>query len=152
MRTRFGPGLSILAFACPQQRYQNMAARIEPTAKSLLPSSRSARRPSRVAGSREFPVSRLQWQGPEAEDSSWQERIGSPVKLLVVEDEKKTASYLRKGLTESGFTVDVAEKGEEGLHLARTGDYDVIVLDIMLPGGRLLASCAAAANRFQSCS
>ena len=56
------------------------------------------------------------------------------MKILVVEDERKTAGYLRKGLAESGFTVDVAEEGEDGLHLARTGDYDLIVLDIMLPG------------------
>lgn len=55
------------------------------------------------------------------------------MKILVVEDERKTGSYLRKGLTESGFTVDVAEEGEGGLHLAQTGDYDLIVLDVMLP-------------------
>jgi len=52
----------------------------------------------------------------------------------VVEDEKKTGSYLRKGLTESGFIVDVAEEGDDGLHLAQTGDYDLVVLDVMLPG------------------
>jgi len=56
------------------------------------------------------------------------------VKILVVEDEKKTGSYLRKGLTESGFIVDVAEEGDDGLHLAQTGDYDLVVLDVMLPG------------------
>jgi two-component system copper resistance phosphate regulon response regulator CusR len=55
------------------------------------------------------------------------------VKILIVEDERKTAAYLRKGLSESGFTVDIADDGEEGLHLARTGDYDLIVLDVMLP-------------------
>ena len=55
------------------------------------------------------------------------------MKILIVEDEKKTASYLRKGLSESGFTVDVAEDGDDGLHLARTGDYDLIILDVMLP-------------------
>lgn len=56
------------------------------------------------------------------------------VKILVVEDEKKTASYLSKGLTESGFVVDVAGQGEDGLDLARTTGYDLIILDIMLPG------------------
>jgi two-component system, OmpR family, copper resistance phosphate regulon response regulator CusR len=56
------------------------------------------------------------------------------VKILVVEDENKTAAYVRKGLTESGFVVDVAEDGATGLEFARDGDYDLIVLDIMLPG------------------
>lgn len=56
------------------------------------------------------------------------------MKILVVEDENKTAAYLKKGLTESGFVVDVAEEGTAGLDFARAGDYDLIVLDIMLPG------------------
>jgi two-component system copper resistance phosphate regulon response regulator CusR len=56
------------------------------------------------------------------------------VKVLIVEDEKRTAAYLRKGLAESGFVVDVARQGDEGLHLARTRGYDLIVLDVMLPG------------------
>ena len=55
------------------------------------------------------------------------------MKILVVEDETKTAAYLRKGLTESGFTVDLAEDGAEGFQMARTGDHDLIVLDVMLP-------------------
>jgi two-component system, OmpR family, copper resistance phosphate regulon response regulator CusR len=55
------------------------------------------------------------------------------VKVLVVEDEKKTAEYLRKGLSEHGFVVDVATNGEDGLHLATTGDYTLIVLDVMMP-------------------
>lgn len=55
------------------------------------------------------------------------------MKILVVEDERKTAGYLRKGLTESGFTVDLAENGADGLHLARTGGHDLVVLDVMLP-------------------
>jgi len=55
------------------------------------------------------------------------------VHLLVVEDEPKTAAFLRKGLTESGFVVDIAANGEDGLHLALNVHYDVIVLDIMLP-------------------
>ncbi|QJC57822.1 Transcriptional activator protein CzcR [Polaromonas vacuolata] len=56
------------------------------------------------------------------------------MKILVIEDEVKLAEYLRKGLTEEGFTVDVAHNGIDGLHLAVEGDYDVIVLDRMLPG------------------
>ncbi len=56
------------------------------------------------------------------------------MKILVVEDENKTAAYVRKGLTESGFVVDVAEDGTAGLDFARASDYDLIVLDIMLPG------------------
>ena len=56
------------------------------------------------------------------------------MKLLVVEDEQKTASYLHKGLTEAGFAVDVADRGEDGLQLARSGGYDVVILDVMLPG------------------
>jgi two-component system, OmpR family, copper resistance phosphate regulon response regulator CusR len=55
------------------------------------------------------------------------------MRVLVVEDDKKTGAYLRKGLLEKGFVVDVASEGDDGLHLARTGDYDVIVLDVMLP-------------------
>ena len=55
------------------------------------------------------------------------------MRLLIVEDEVKTASYLRKGLAESGFVVDHAGQGEDGLYLARTGDYVLIILDVMLP-------------------
>ena len=55
------------------------------------------------------------------------------MKLLIVEDERKTATYLKKGLSENGFVVDLAATGEEGLHLADTGDYDLVVLDVMLP-------------------
>ncbi len=56
------------------------------------------------------------------------------MKLLVVEDEPKTAAYLRTGLGEAGFVVDVAATGDDGLHLARTGGYDLVILDILLPG------------------
>lgn len=56
------------------------------------------------------------------------------MKLLIVEDEPKTAEYLQKGLTEQGCTVDVAHNGIDGQHLALMHDYDVIVLDAMLPG------------------
>ena len=53
--------------------------------------------------------------------------------ILIVEDEPKAAAYLQKGLGESGFSVDVAHDGEEGLTLANSGDYDLVVLDVMLP-------------------
>ncbi|MCI2809102.1 heavy metal response regulator transcription factor [Eoetvoesiella caeni] len=56
------------------------------------------------------------------------------MKILIVEDELKTAEYLRKGLTEQGCTVDLANDGINGQHLALQHDYDVIVLDVMLPG------------------
>ncbi|MBM3841345.1 MAG: response regulator [Verrucomicrobia bacterium] len=55
------------------------------------------------------------------------------MRVLIVEDERKTATYLSKGLSESGFVVDLAGQGEDGLHLALTQDYDAIVLDVMLP-------------------
>jgi two-component system copper resistance phosphate regulon response regulator CusR len=55
------------------------------------------------------------------------------MKLLLVEDQTKTAAYLRKGLQENGFVVDVAGDGEEGLHRARGGDYDLLILDVVLP-------------------
>ncbi|KQW51184.1 two-component system response regulator [Pelomonas sp. Root662] len=65
------------------------------------------------------------------------------MKLLVVEDEAKLADYLRKGLTEEGFVVDVARNGVDGLHLAAEGDYDLVLLDGMLPGIDGLAVLAA---------
>ncbi len=55
------------------------------------------------------------------------------MKILIVEDEVKTGDYLRQGLTEAGFVVDLARDGLDGLHLALSGDYDLIVLDVMLP-------------------
>ena len=59
---------------------------------------------------------------------------GVAVRILVVEDEPKTGDYLRQGLAEVGFVVDVTRNGTEGLHLARTLDYDAVILDVMLPG------------------
>ncbi len=55
------------------------------------------------------------------------------MKLLVVEDEVKTGEYLRQGLSESGFVVDLAHTGLDGHHLALTERYDLIILDVMLP-------------------
>ncbi|MFJ5294997.1 heavy metal response regulator transcription factor [Pseudomonas sp. NPDC088368] len=56
------------------------------------------------------------------------------MRVLIIEDEEKTADYLHRGLTEQGYTTDVAREGIEGLHLALESDYAVIILDVMLPG------------------
>jgi len=56
------------------------------------------------------------------------------VRILVIEDEPKLGDYLRKGLSESGFTVDLARTGIEGRAMALDGAYDALVLDVMLPG------------------
>lgn len=55
------------------------------------------------------------------------------MKILLVEDDPQVARFLARGLSEERFVVDVAENGEDGLHLATTGPYDVIILDVMLP-------------------
>ena len=55
------------------------------------------------------------------------------MKILIVEDEQKTGDYLKQGLSEAGFVTDLARDGVDGLHLALTGDYDLVVLDVMLP-------------------
>ncbi|MCC6657450.1 MAG: heavy metal response regulator transcription factor [Rhodocyclaceae bacterium] len=56
------------------------------------------------------------------------------MKILIVEDEPKTGDYLKQGLTEAGFVADLARNGPDGLHLGLSEDYDLVVLDIMLPG------------------
>jgi two-component system copper resistance phosphate regulon response regulator CusR len=55
------------------------------------------------------------------------------VKILIVEDESKTGEYLRQGLSEAGFVVDLTQDGADGLHLALQGDHDLVILDVMLP-------------------
>jgi two-component system copper resistance phosphate regulon response regulator CusR len=65
------------------------------------------------------------------------------VKILIVEDEPKTGEYLRQGLNEAGFVADLAATGSDGLHLALHGEYDLVILDVMLPeldGWQVLAS------------
>jgi two-component system, OmpR family, copper resistance phosphate regulon response regulator CusR len=57
----------------------------------------------------------------------------SAMRILVVEDEKKTAAFLAKGLREAGFAVDVAPDGETGLERARAKKFDLLIVDIMLP-------------------
>jgi len=56
------------------------------------------------------------------------------MRLLVIEDESKLSDYLHKGLSENGYVVDVAHDGIEGRRLATAGDYDLLLLDLMLPG------------------
>ncbi|HBS77651.1 MAG TPA: DNA-binding response regulator [Pseudomonas sp.] len=56
------------------------------------------------------------------------------MRILVVEDEFKTANYLRKGLSESGYLVEVALNGLDGQHLIQESEFDLIILDVMLPG------------------
>ena len=55
------------------------------------------------------------------------------MRILVIEDELKTAEYLHQGLTESGYIVDCASTGADGLHLARQQAYDLVILDVNLP-------------------
>jgi DNA-binding response OmpR family regulator len=55
------------------------------------------------------------------------------MKILLVEDEKKVASFIKRGLEEEHFTVDVAYDGESGEFMALTSEYDLIILDILLP-------------------
>lgn len=72
------------------------------------------------------------------------------MRVLVIDDEPKTSSYLKTGLSEQGFIVDIASNGEDGLHLAVTGEYDLVILDVMLPqrdGWSVLASLRGEANR-----
>lgn len=69
---------------------------------------------------------------------------GAPtVKLLMVEDDAKVASAVARGLRAEGFTVEVAADGDEGLWRATEGTYDLIVLDVMLPGTNGYRLCAA---------
>jgi two-component system copper resistance phosphate regulon response regulator CusR len=72
------------------------------------------------------------------------------VRVLVIDDERKTSSYLKTGLSEQGFVVDLARNGEDGLHLAAHGEYDLIILDVMLPqrdGWSVLANLRGEGNR-----
>jgi two-component system, OmpR family, copper resistance phosphate regulon response regulator CusR len=69
------------------------------------------------------------------------------MRILIVEDERKTREYLSKGLAEHGFVVDAVADGESGLHMATTGSYDLVILDVMLPrrdGWNVLAAARAA--------
>ncbi|MCX4560964.1 MULTISPECIES: response regulator transcription factor [Streptomyces] len=65
------------------------------------------------------------------------------MRLLIVEDEKRLALSLAKGLTAEGYAVDVVHDGLEGLHMAGEGSYDLVILDIMLPGMNGYRVCGA---------
>jgi two-component system, OmpR family, response regulator len=65
------------------------------------------------------------------------------MKLLVIEDDREAAAYISKGLGESGYVVDVAYEGRDGLFMASSGAYDALVIDRMLPGMDGLAVIAA---------
>ena len=56
------------------------------------------------------------------------------MKILIVEDEVKTGDYLRQGLAEAGYVVDLVRDGKDGMHYALADSYDLVVLDVMLPG------------------
>ena len=68
-------------------------------------------------------------------------RDNGVVRALIVEDEPKLAALLKRGLTEDGHVADVAARGEDALWMARATPYDVIVLDVMLPGVDGFATC-----------
>ena len=55
------------------------------------------------------------------------------MRILIVEDEKKVAAFIKKGLEEETYAVDIATDGEEGFHLGERNQYDLIILDLMLP-------------------
>ncbi|MCA6063092.1 heavy metal response regulator transcription factor [Thalassolituus marinus] len=72
------------------------------------------------------------------------------MRLLVVEDEQKTGDYLRQGLSEAGFSVQLARNGLDGHHLAMTEDFDLLLLDVMLPdvdGWRILQALREAGRQ-----
>ncbi len=75
-------------------------------------------------------------QAAASRTSSADSKVGSRVtmRILIIEDDTETADYMRKGLSESGHVVDRADNGRDGLYMASSGEYDVVILDRMLPG------------------
>jgi two-component system copper resistance phosphate regulon response regulator CusR len=72
------------------------------------------------------------------------------LRVLVIDDERKTSSYLKTGLSEQGFVVDIARNGDDGLHLGLRGEYDLVILDVMLPqrdGWSVIANLRGEGNR-----
>jgi heavy metal response regulator len=69
------------------------------------------------------------------------------VRILVVEDEQPIAAFMRQGLTEAGYAVDMAADGAEALHWVEIAEYDVIILDVMLPEGDGLSVCSTLRRR-----
>jgi len=70
----------------------------------------------------------LSWPGAKPRGGT-----ARPMRILVIEDEKKVATFIKKGLVEEHYAVDTAFDGEEGLYLSEVNDYDLIVLDLMIP-------------------
>jgi len=70
------------------------------------------------------------------------------MRILVVEDEQGIASFLKQGLEEEAFAVDVADEGKAGLQLALSGDYDLLILDWMLPGLSGIEICRQVRKEF----
>jgi two-component system OmpR family response regulator len=78
---------------------------------------------------------RTPYDGHSGSSEDWPTfKGGTSMRVLVIEDDDKTADYIIKGLAECGFVTDRADNGPDGLHLATTSDYDALVLDRMLPG------------------
>lgn len=73
------------------------------------------------------------------------------MKLLVAEDEPKTGVYLQQGLTEAGFTVDRVMTGTDALQHAQSEAYDLLILDVMMPGLDGWGFCARYAQRVRMC-
>ncbi len=69
------------------------------------------------------------------------------MKALIVEDDQKALTYIAKGLREDGFTVDTADDGDEGLYLAQSNKYDIIILDWLLPKMDGIQVCKALRNQ-----
>ncbi len=69
----------------------------------------------------------------DLEPSAGSRYAPSPMRILVIEDEKKTRAFLAKGLREAGYTIDLAVDGEEGLELAQRTRFDLLIVDVMLP-------------------
>jgi heavy metal response regulator len=84
---------------------------------------------------------RLKWKQQPRVGTDKTEKPTINMRILLVEDEKKIAAFIERGLTEQHYTVDVAIDGNEGLYLAQVNPYDLIVLDIMLPGKDGFAVC-----------
>ncbi len=68
------------------------------------------------------------------------------MRILLVEDEKNVAGFIKKGLTEEFYTVDVTDNGDEGFHMATSVEYDLIILDIMLPDMNGIELCRRIRN------
>ena len=70
--------------------------------------------------------------------------VGEYMRILLVEDERKLSSVIKRGLKEVHYAVDLAENSDDALFMAETNPYDLIILDIMIPGKDGIAICQAA--------